>query len=234
MEIGSEADHTKNALERYYSDLRFRLDNFAVARRKLDKYLSSEFNVLKLIDPDENRLSDIISDLLDSRGTHGQGELFLKLFLDAIDLSSRYNPDYRVVREDVTAYIGNSGRRIDVTVDFGTFGIGIENKPWASDLEEQVSDYILHLDKKYCGNYALVYMPGDGRDPGSIKDEKELASLKSRGKLHVLAYSAELLKWLYACHSDCESDKYRWFLRDLIAYIDANFNCARQEDADVQ
>jgi hypothetical protein len=34
---------------------------------------ASSFNVFTLIEPDENKLSDIIADLLDPQGRHGQG-----------------------------------------------------------------------------------------------------------------------------------------------------------------
>src|SRR5437762_477168 len=38
------------------------------------------FRVLSLLSPDENRLSDIIAELLDPHGSHGQGTAFLTLF----------------------------------------------------------------------------------------------------------------------------------------------------------
>jgi hypothetical protein len=47
----------------------------------------------------------------------------------------------------VTNFLARS-RRIDFTVDMGPDGVGVENKPWASDQEEQVLDYVRHLAKK--------------------------------------------------------------------------------------
>src|SRR4051794_32824876 len=44
------------------------------------------FNVFSLIKPDENRLSDILADLLDPDGPHGQGNLFLRLLLEQLGI----------------------------------------------------------------------------------------------------------------------------------------------------
>jgi len=228
MEQHYERNDIWNAFDRYYSDLRFRLTNFAAAKKKLDIYLSSEFNVLNVINPNENKLSDIISDLLDSSGTHGQGDLFLRLFLSTIGQSDRYISRYRVVREDPTTHISNSSRRIDITLDFGNYGIGVENKPWALDQEDQVKDYVYHLDKKYKGNFALVYIPGDGSNPTSI-EESLLKSLIDQGKFYILPYPGQLVMWLHSCVKECESDKYRWFLKDLMKYIDTNFTYKSQD-----
>ena len=38
------------------------------------------FLALSLLSPDENRLSDIIAEMLDPQGAHGQGAAFLTLF----------------------------------------------------------------------------------------------------------------------------------------------------------
>jgi PD-(D/E)XK nuclease superfamily len=64
---------------------------------------------------------------------------------------NRYNlSKFRgVVREDATRYIIASQRRIDITIDFGNAGIGIENKPWAGEQPDQLRDYAAHLAKKY-------------------------------------------------------------------------------------
>ena len=49
----------------------FKLTTFRTAKKELDLYLSSGFNVFEHIQPDENALWDIISDMLDAQGTHG-------------------------------------------------------------------------------------------------------------------------------------------------------------------
>ena len=49
----------------------------------------------------------------------------------------------QVKREDRTHYNENQSRRIDITVDFEGFGIGIENKLWAGEQEYQLKGLLL-------------------------------------------------------------------------------------------
>jgi hypothetical protein len=226
MAIGSQRANFKKTIERYFIDLSFRLRNFNAAKKRMDVYLSSDFNVFKLINPDENKLSDIISDLLDSSGTHGQGDLFLREFFSEANIRNKYNPNYKVLREDTTAYITHANRRIDITLDMGKWGVGIENKPWASDQKDQVKDYQEHLDKKYSGNFTLVYMTGDGSGP-DIDDEELKDRLLNQEKLIIFPYPGKVINWLICCQKECESDKYRWFLKDLIEYIDTKFSYSK-------
>jgi len=213
----------KKIIERYFLDLNFRIENFNSTRKRMDVYLSSDFNVFELINPDENKLSDIISDLLDSSGTHAQGDLFLREFLTVANIKKTNTSNYKVVREDATTYICHSNRRIDITIDMATCGIGIENKPWALDQEDQVRDYQEHLNRKYNGNFVLVYMSGDGSDPTSIEEEFKKHLLNQK-KLIIFKYPDELIKWLRRCKKECESEKYRWFLRDFIQYVETHFS----------
>src|ERR1017187_2863553 len=53
------------------------------ADREWQKVAANEaptFRALSVLSPDENRLSDIIAELLSPRGSHGQGATFLTLF----------------------------------------------------------------------------------------------------------------------------------------------------------
>ena len=219
--------HTKHEdnIRRYFTNINFRLYNYHQSKKQMDIYLSSDFNVFDLINPDENKLSNILSDLLDISGTHGQGDLFLREFLSISNISATKLSSSKVFREDATTYISHSNRRIDITIDLDNFGIGIENKPWALDQKDQVQDYQEHLEKKYSGKFTLVYMTGDGSYPTSIDDELK-KKLIDQGKLVMFPYPSMFLKWLKLCKKQCESEKYRWFLRDLIEYINTNFSFA--------
>ena len=65
-----------------------------VQQRRRDKRLATGFNVFDLIEPDENKLSDILADLLDPKGSHGQGDLFLRLLLQQLDLGKTFAPRF--------------------------------------------------------------------------------------------------------------------------------------------
>ena len=51
-------------------------------RQRVEPMLASEFNVLRYARTDEYGLSSIIADLLNPRGSHGQGDRFLRCFLN--------------------------------------------------------------------------------------------------------------------------------------------------------
>ena len=55
--------------------------------RELDRLLARRFNALDYLRADEHGLSRIVADMLDPRGTHGQGTGFLSelLGLDGVD-----------------------------------------------------------------------------------------------------------------------------------------------------
>jgi hypothetical protein len=212
-------------IEDFFLPLRADLAKVREAKRLADLTEASDFNVLRYLKPDENLLSDVISDLLDPRGPHGQGPLFLERFLrtSGIDLGQPLE-GARVRREAMTTFLAQN-RRIDFTVEVGPFGVGVENKPWAGDQAEQVADYVKHLEKKYGeGQYFLVYLSGSGSDPTSL-GEVERERLKRQGRFRTLPYvSGEgVLGWLQGCREGCRAEKVRVFLGDLVDYIDTQF-----------
>ena len=156
-------------VEGYLTGLRSELGHAQGEIAAYNKRHANGFNVFAYIRPDENGLSDIIADLLDPRGKHGQGDAFLSLFAEALGVS--FPADYRAVkvyREETTTYITNPLRRIDIVLDFGNFGVGIENKPWAGEQPDQVKDYFLHLGGRYREAFLLLYLSGDGQPPPSV------------------------------------------------------------------
>ena len=209
----------KERLEELYSSLIPPLQIYREEKQRWDHFLSTDFNVVsEFIRPNENRLSNIIKCLLDANGSHGQGSKFLNGFL-------KYLPDHeselsgkqpQVKREDPTRYGENSKRRIDITIDFEGFGIGIENKPWAGEGDGQLAAYDEHLKCKYGQQCCLVFITPDGREPKSI--DKPKCRIK-KGELYCLSYRSDILEWIEECRQQCESDRFRWFLRDFRNYI---------------
>lgn len=218
---------SKDEIRCYFDDLNFRINNYLQHKKHINVYLSTDFNVFNIINPDENKISNVVYDLLNTSGTHGQNDLFLNSFLSVIGMSSVSFKKFKIFREDSTKFILNNSRRIDITIDFDNFGIGIENKPWSYDQTDQIKDYNDHLNKKYKENYKLVYMVGDGRYPTSI-DKELLQNLEKQGKLIIFPYPTLFLKWLELCKKQCESEKFRWFIRDFIEYINTHFTLAEE------
>ena len=70
-------------LERFFADVNYRVHLAETLQCQLDVRLATGFNVFDLIEPDENKLSDVLAGLLNPKGAHGQGDLFLRLHLRA-------------------------------------------------------------------------------------------------------------------------------------------------------
>jgi PD-(D/E)XK nuclease superfamily len=133
-----------------------------------------------------------------------------------------------VKREERT----QASRRIDITIRLDGFVIGIENKPWAYESENQLHDYWVDLRKRFGKNCMLVYLSGDGSDPATLR-RRALTNLRSTGQFKTLAYSTDLRQWLEQCHEECEAERVRWFLRDLADYASQKFNLTEVPDSDL-
>lgn len=208
-------------LEHFFRGLDVRLKILRKHQREFDRYLASDLNIFSLLGADENRLSDVLADLLDPAGTHGQGRLFLVAFIGHFDLADwkyPFSDDVRVHRERTTTHIIANRRRVDIEITFRErSAIAIENKPWAGDQVNQIPDYLQHLHNKYHERYVLIYLSGSGSQP----DINECPAMLIP-KLRIKTYR-DLRDWLGICQKECESDKVRWLLSDFISYIDENF-----------
>lgn len=219
---------TKEDLSSYFSEVSFRLDIYNEARQKMDFHLASRFNVFDYIKPNENMLSDIFADLLNPKGKHGQKDSFLRAFGRILpdkvrEQVERNRSRCAVGRETSTAYIENNQRRMDIMLEFAdVFVISIENKPWAGEQENQLEDYRANLARKYDENFCLIYLSGDGSQPESLQQNLK-KKLEAQEQLVVLKYSTDLVSWLNACYRVCEAVKIRCFIRDLVRYIEENF-----------
>jgi len=196
-----------------------------ITHRQLNKFLAAEFNVFDIIDPDENKISDIIAMLLSPDGEHGQGIEFLSSFLNILENKYMLNIPVGLGLDEVELireyYL--RGKRIDILIKFGEiFVIAIENKPWAEETERQLDDYAVNLMEKTHNNFLLIYLHGEGEKAKSIS-KRVKSRLEKEGKFAELPYNPFLIEWLVACRNKCESEKIRWFLKDFTEWIAVNF-----------
>src|SRR5207237_4404982 len=115
--------------EHFFDTINHRVELAEAQQRRIDKRRATGFNVFHLIEPDENKLSDILADLLDPKGGHGQGDLFLRLLFKQLGLGSnpKLTKNATVQREAPTHGILKYRRRIDVFVEAAALLV-IENK----------------------------------------------------------------------------------------------------------
>jgi len=93
-----------------------------------------KFNIFEILDTrDESSHSKILTMLLDPKGPHGKGYLFLKLFFENF-LPNVIINDFSSCKVYREHYIGDLGR-IDIYIDCQNFGVVIENK--INDADDQ-------------------------------------------------------------------------------------------------
>ncbi len=211
----SDDNDYRQRLINFSSILHQKLQGYREGKRDKDRFLSTDFNVFERIEPDENTLSDIIADLLEPTGSHGQKRIFLDAFLRQITRITHDNllEQPCKVHPEASYQNGNDIGRIDILVEFNSgFRIGIENKWGAGEGDDQLLRYRNYLNGVSNGKFCLIYLTPDGREPDSI-------SPGDKNRLLLMSYRSDILEWLRKCVQLCESDKFRWFLRDFMDYI---------------
>lgn len=203
-----------------------RIAGLRTARQAYASRLAPEFNTLSLLAPDELRLSALLAELLDPQGRHAQGRTFWDLFVRHFSLPawSNYASRIRVQTEVLTDGAERTDRRIDLLVEIDDrCAIAIENKPWAADQDRQVADYLTHLQMRYPGGHALIYLSGSGEGPteGSINKAEREQAIKGK-RLCIMGFS-QLVPWFTACRHECEAPTVAAFLKEFEDYIRAKF-----------
>ena len=216
------ADVFRAELVGYFGGLATRLSETEAERCAEQARAAPAFNVFEYLKQqglDEIGLSRLLANLLDPYGIHGQGDRFLNIFLrDIAKTEWACGPETRIIREDLTRFSHSPGRRIDITIHLGSRGIGVENKPWAGEGEDQIKDYKEHLARRYKGNFCLLYLSGSGDPPKSLS-KSQRRMLSKRGKFRIVTYREDLAEWIKSCQEICPSDHVRWFLEDFHNYI---------------
>ncbi len=187
------------------------LQSVAIIQKKYDdlaEYSGEHFNIFDILGVRSNELShsSIVANLLDTKGKHGQKDVFLKLFLEQINDRFKENPhaylDYlnKFVTQNATAkteiYVGGvnfdlaEGGRVDIVITSGNQNIVIENKIYAGDQEQQLLRYNNHFK-----NQPIIYLTLDGSEP-SDSSKGNLALDKD---FICCSYKTDIKEWLVKC-----------------------------------
>lgn len=195
---------TKQPLEiENIQQLMTRINEISNKYEEISKVSGDNFNVFRVIEltSDEVRLhSKFLAELLNPKGSHGQGSKFLDLFIQQFDIK---NVDSETSKVDVEKYIGNktkdTGGRIDILIeDSKQNAIIIENKIYASDQENQLKRY-----SNYKRNYnkLIFYLNLDGSDPS----ENSYQDLEKDKHFKIISYEYDILNWLENCKKESVS-----------------------------
>ena len=239
--MNEEERELPDRLRGFFSGLAPAIDVAQAAQEKIDRRLATRFSVFDdffhFIHKKENTLSQIFRSLLDPQGRHGQGSRFLDALLDEISDSV---PDSEPPRTGLAACrvrteygitkTTRAGRgSIDLVVDWPEDGywLGIENKPWAGEQDDQVENYVealLHETQQDMKRVLFLYFSGSGEVSTTLPDDEAKAA-----RCITMPYRSELgqcsvLGWLRRCRIRCEADRIRWFLMEIEDYIQRSFH----------
>jgi hypothetical protein len=192
-----------------------------------DKELSilkgENFNMFKIFDMerDENKMhSRFIELLLNPKGCHDRGTVFLELFLKEIN-QEKYFENLVNVRTKVEHFIGvknivednkekskneSTGGRIDIYLWDGKKSISIENKIDAPDQENQIIRYYNYKTD----NNKVYYLTKKGEEPKNKGSFGNLISdLNENAKnpdFYCISYSETILNWVEKCQEEVSNN----------------------------
>ena len=244
--LGEEIDDSINVykvgLTSFFASLSPAVEIATRAQAELDRIAATRFSVFGYFRERETDLSRIFADILNPSGSHGQGDSFLRLFVAEL---TRQGNEWsnklggvlpNVSLEKCKAHLEfptEEGRRIDIVLKIpyeekdDVFWIGIENKPWAGYQDGQIADYLKALLQKPPGNALILCFSGDGCKPS--EDALKGLDDQERSLCLTVPYRGNngdylsLENWLQQCREQCEAERVRWFLKDLLEYIKSQF-----------
>jgi len=147
------------------------------------------FNVFSILfkkSDEVNLHSKFISELLNKNGTHGQKDIFAKLFLETIEIDTFQWDNYQVQREY---------KNIDLLLTNAAKAIIIENKIWAGDQDKQLERYYKQIEAENFEEIHIFYLTIWGTEPS----ERSLGELIDRKYVGLISYNYHISKWLDKC-----------------------------------
>lgn len=160
------------------------------------------FRVIGLTTNEKRVHSAFISNLLDPKESHGYGTVFLKLFLEQLEVEGfDVNTALLKVERNIGKKTENEGGYLDICIwDKNDFHIIIENKIYAADQENQMVRYFNYAKKR--NNYHLYYLTLNGSEPDicySCSDSLTGKVLKAEEDYSLISYSYDIKQWLELC-----------------------------------
>lgn len=170
---------------------------------EIAKATGKNFNVFSVlgVERKEVRHSAFLKDLLDPKGTHSQGAVFLEHFLKLPLLLEKLPDSFRENFEEfqVESEALRGDGFIDILLEKDDACIIIENKIDAGDGEEQLNKYCKGAKEKGFEDeqIKLIYLTPNGKKPR----EESLAGQEPLDPDSVIcmSYESHITKWLEGC-----------------------------------
>lgn len=153
-----------------------------------------QFNIFHIcgIEHYETSHSTILAGILNPNGDHGQGDTFLKAFLESVS-NPIWLSEFDTKTASVKTEYDTSNGRIDILItNDKNQAIIIENKIYAPDQPKQLIRYDKFAQKTFHkGNYAILYLTLWGDE--ASKESAEGVTYQC------ISYRTTILKWLDKC-----------------------------------
>lgn len=169
------------------------------------------FEILRKRNDEVNLHSKFISELLSPKGSHGQGVVFLKLFLNYLSIEGYVVNEKSIVESE--RYIGEineektEGGRVDIIIEnIQDNSIIIENKIDANDQENQLLRYY-----NYKPDSIIYYLTLFGNEPSDYSLGKMNPKIITN-----ISYRDDINNWLTLCIE--KSVKYPSLRESIIQY----------------
>lgn len=199
------------------------------------------FNIIGKSSDEVNIHSKFLATLLDPKGDHGCGDVFLKAFLKSIrfDYLAYDIKNAEIKSEYDIGTISNEkgkekGGRIDILITFKCktkndekYAIIIENKIYAGDQKNQLLRYKNFAKDKYVNSYQILYLTLNGDRPSkdSVGDDINMDN-KDQFYWSEISYQKDIKKWLRSISKDKlergnESTGIKQIIKQYISLIDS-------------
>lgn len=226
-------DNIRNLL----NEVNTKIKALETAKELYGEQLAPDFSVFDFINTNETGISWILANLLNPKSTHGQKTLFLEKFIKICLPNIDNHEDKRwqnyltnlsnttVITEQTTT-ASQTNRRMDIylsaKISDETFGICIENKPYAGDQPDQLTDYYNELKNRNLTCKHLVYLSEYG-EPSDYSVKAELLDIWRNEKIFSHVTYTMLVDWLTECKKDCQNQSVTEFINQFIKFIQKQF-----------
>jgi|SRR5665647_125501 len=188
-----------------YKHLLSRIGTTCKHHKEISRLSGADFNVFKIVKviSDEVRHSAFLAELLNPKGSHGQEEVFLRLFVEKLGIKDfQCQTAVANVEQHIGAVTDTNGGRIDILIDDKNGNhIIIENKIYANDGDNQLIRY--HNFNKQ--NLFYLTLNGcDATDKSTLNNSSGV-KLECSKDYKLLSYKTDIVEWLEQCQKEAVS-----------------------------
>ncbi|GHV62182.1 hypothetical protein AGMMS49587_08290 [Spirochaetia bacterium] len=168
---------------------------------KQDRETGAKYNIFTIAEVSEKEviICRVITDLLNPKGRHGKGDVYLNLFWDMVSPKIKDRPDLDAKTVSVTReYSTDANRRIDIVIEDKNIFVPIEVKIRAGEQKAQIARYAEYAERKNKGRkIPVIYLTIEGSEP------------KTAGGAYVvcISFKEDILSWLKECLSQNETER---------------------------